>query len=71
MHGATIKIKIRTQKKVRRCVNLAHNYTASHPTNMIICIVHHPTLTSYKPCPYLISGTWKEVGGFNVGQKTF
>jgi hypothetical protein len=65
------EIKIGTQKKVRRCVNLAHNYTASHPRNMIICIVCHPTLISYKPCPFLINGTWKEVGGFNVDQKTF
>jgi len=65
------EIKIGTQKKVRRCVNLARNYTALHPRNMFICTVGHPTPISYKSCPYLINGTWKEVGGFNVGQKIF
>jgi hypothetical protein len=25
----------------------------------------------HKPCPFLINGTWKEVGSFNVDQKTF
>jgi len=38
---------------------------------MVIYTVRHPTLTSHKPCLYLINGTWKEVGGFNVGQKSF
>lgn len=40
------EIRIGTQKKERRFVNLARNYTASHPSNRFICILRHPILTS-------------------------